>query len=93
MDVPEAVAALTRSIPEAGAPGLSLQLRLQASDNAAGVSGNLNPGKSLRMLPTGLVANDPFQKPLRSGWPSAVRGIAADLVAGAFGAGALAAGV
>ena len=26
------------------------------------------------MLPTGLVALEPFKKPLKSGWPSAVRG-------------------
>src|SRR5580658_4437005 len=29
------------------------------------------------MLPTGLVACEPFQKPLKSGWPSDVRGVGA----------------
>ena len=31
------------------------------------VSGSLNPGRSLPILPTGLVVRSPFQKPVRSG--------------------------
>src|SRR3954463_2300412 len=40
----------------------------------AGVSGNLKPGWSLPMLPTGVVAREPFQNPLKSGCPSGVLG-------------------
>src|SRR4029453_7869544 len=40
----------------------------------AGVNGSVNPGRSLPMLPTGVVSRVPFQYPLKSGGPSAVRG-------------------
>src|SRR5215469_2909870 len=50
----------------------------------AGVSGNLNSGRSLPMFPTGVVSRVPFQYPLRSGWPSAIRGVGLlDLKSGA----------
>src|SRR6202035_52569 len=40
----------------------------------AGVNGNFNPGRSFAMLPPGLVSRVPFQYPLKSGCPSAMRG-------------------
>ena len=57
---------------------VAVTLCFQAA-SPAGVSGSFNPGRSFAMLPPGLVSRVPFQYPLKSGCPSAMRG------AGLFG--------
>src|SRR4029450_322255 len=53
---------------------VAVRLCLRAA-SPAGVNGSLNPGRSLPMLPTGVVSRAPFQYPLRPGCPSAVLGV------------------
>src|SRR6185295_3715016 len=58
------------------ASGSTVAVRLCLSAaSPAGVSGSFQLGRSLPILPTGLVSRVPFQYPLRSGRPLAVRGV------------------
>src|SRR5438445_4279034 len=60
----------------------------------AGVRGSLKPERSFPMFPTGVVPRMPFQYPLRSGCPSAVRGVGRfDFISGAVSSCATSAGV